>query len=46
MTKRHDTQIGEQVARVPQGDLLSLAADKGYDWMALREKLREKGGDR
>ncbi len=29
--KRHDTQIGWQ-----------LAADKGYDWQQLREKLREK----
>ena len=42
MTKRHDTQIGEQVALRNAGDLLSLAADKGYDWMALREKLREE----
>ena len=43
MTKRHDTQIGEQVALRNAGDLLSLAADKGYDWMVLRENLREKG---
>ena len=43
MTKRHDTQIGKQVALRNAGDLLSLAADKGYDWMALREKLRGKG---
>ena len=43
MTKRHDTQIGKQVALRNAGDLLSLAADKGYDWMALRENLRGKG---
>jgi IS5 family transposase len=40
-SKRHDTQIGWQVARRNTGDLRSLAADKGYDWMALRENLRE-----
>lgn len=42
-TKRHDTQLGWQVARRNAGDLHSLAADKGYDWMALRENLREEG---
>jgi IS5 family transposase len=41
--KRHDTRIGAQVARVPQGDLRSLAADKGYDWRRLRERLRDEG---
>jgi len=41
--KRHDTQLGWQVARRNAGDLASLAADKGYDWMDLREKLREEG---
>ena len=41
--KPHDTQLGWQVARVAAGDLTSLAADKGYDWMDLREKLREDG---
>jgi IS5 family transposase len=41
--KRHDTQLGWQVARRNAGDLASLAADKGYDWMELREKLREEG---
>jgi len=41
--KPHDTQLGWQVARRNAGDLTSLAADKGYDWMALREKLREDG---
>ena len=39
--KRHDTQLGWQVTRVAAGDLASLAADKGYDRMELREKLRE-----
>ncbi|WP_225333347.1 IS5 family transposase [Halomicrobium urmianum] len=41
--KRHDTQLGWQVARRNAGDLASLAADKGYDWMELREKLRDEG---
>ena len=41
--KTHDTQLGWQVARRNAGDLASLAADKGYDWMQLREKLREEG---
>uniref|UniRef100_UPI002B1D04D8 transposase n=1 Tax=Natrialba sp. PRR66 TaxID=3098146 RepID=UPI002B1D04D8 len=25
------------------GEIASLAADKGYDWQRLREKLREEG---
>ena len=41
--KTHDTQLGWQVACRNAGDLHSLAADKGYDWMDLREKLREEG---
>jgi IS5 family transposase len=41
--KPHDTQLGWQVARRNAGDLTSLAADKGYDWMRLRENLREEG---
>src|SRR6056297_328875 len=41
--KTHDTQLGWQVARRNAGDLASLAADKGYDWIELREKLREEG---
>ncbi|WP_267162661.1 IS5 family transposase [Halovenus salina] len=41
--KRHDTQIGWQVALRNAGDLHSLAADKGYDWQELRDKLREEG---
>ncbi|WP_121823685.1 IS5 family transposase [Halostella salina] len=40
--KTHDTQLGWQVACRNAGDLTSLAADKGYDWMDLREKLREE----
>ncbi|ELZ00745.1 IS5 family transposase [Natrialba aegyptia] len=40
--KRHDTQIGWQLARRNAGKLHSLAADKGYDWQRLREKLREE----
>ncbi len=32
-----DTDLCEQIARVPAGDLWSLAADKGYDKQALRE---------
>ncbi|MFB1066303.1 IS5 family transposase [Natrinema sp. H-ect4] len=41
--KTHDTQLGWQVARRNAGDLASLAADKGYDWIELRDKLREEG---
>ena len=41
--KRHDTQLGWQLARRNAGELHSLAADKGYDWQQLREKLREEG---
>jgi len=41
--KRHDTQLGWQLARRNAGELRSLAADKGYDWQQLREKLREEG---
>ena len=37
------TKIGLQVARRNAGDLLSLAADKGYDDMSFREKLRTEG---
>jgi len=41
--KRHDTQLGWQLARRNAGELHSLAADKGYDWQQLRDKLREEG---
>jgi IS5 family transposase len=40
-TKKHDAKIGPQVARRNAGDLLSLAADKGYDAKAFRDELRE-----
>src|SRR6056297_3044726 len=40
--KRHDTQLGWQLARRNAGELHSLAADKGYDWQRLRDKLREE----
>ncbi|OYR50460.1 IS5/IS1182 family transposase [Halorubrum sp. Ea1] len=40
--KRHDTQIGWQLALRNAGEIASLAADKGYDWQQLREKLREE----
>jgi len=41
--KHHDTQFGRQVARRNAGDLPSLAADRGCDWIDSREKLREEG---
>jgi len=41
--KRHDTQLGWQVTLRNAGGLHSLAGDKGYDWMVLHEKLRDKG---
>ena len=37
------TTIGPQVARRNAGDLLRLAADKGYDDMSFREALRAEG---
>lgn len=40
--KRHNTQFGRQLARRNAGDLASPAADKGYDWIGLRKKLREE----
>ena len=36
-----DTDLCEQIARVPAGDLRTLATDKGYDKNVLRERLRE-----
>ena len=38
---RHDTAVGPQVARRNADDLLTLAADKGYDKNAFREWLRD-----
>jgi len=37
------TNVGPQVALRNAGDLLSLAADKGYDDMSFREALRAEG---
>lgn len=42
-TKKHDARIGPQVARRNAGDLLSLAADRGYDAKAFRDELRANG---
>jgi len=42
-TKKHDTQIGEQVIKRNADDLLSLSGDKGYDWKKLRDELRSRG---
>ena len=39
--KGSDADLCEQIARIPAGDLRTLAADKGYDKTALRERLRE-----
>lgn len=41
--KRHDTQIGLQLALRNAGEIASPAADKSYNWQQLREKLREEG---
>ncbi len=41
--KRHDTHLGWQLACRNTGELRSLAADKGYDWQRLRDKLSEEG---
>jgi len=37
------TNVGPQVALRNAGDLRSLAADKGYDDMSFRDKLRSEG---
>ena len=39
--KGSDADLCEQIARIPAGDLRTLAADKGYDKNALRKRLRE-----
>ena len=41
--KRHDTQIGWQLARVAEDELLNLTADEGYNWQRFRDRLREEG---
>ena len=38
-----DADLCKQIARRNAGDLRTLAADKGYDKKALRERLRELG---
>ena len=35
-------RIGPKVVLRNAGDLRSLVADKGYDWMRLRERLRDE----
>ncbi len=42
-TKKHDAKIGPQVARRNAGDLLSLAADRGYDGNPVRDELHGCG---
>ena len=41
--KRNDTRIGWQLSRRNAGEIARFAADNGYDWQRLREKLREEG---
>lgn len=43
MKQPHDTQIGWQVLTRNLDQLETVVADKGYDWDALRQKLREAG---
>ena len=38
-----DAEVCEQLAAVSAGELLTLAADKGFDCQPLRESLREMG---
>jgi IS5 family transposase len=40
MKQPHDTQVGLQVLVRNLDDLTAVAADKGYDWEALRTRLR------
>ena len=40
MKQPHDTQVGLQVLVRNIDDLTAVAADKGYDWEALRTRLR------
>ena len=40
MKQPHDTQVGWQVLVRNIDDLTAVAADKGYDWEALRTRLR------
>jgi IS5 family transposase len=43
MKQPHDTQVGWQVLVRNLDALRTVAADKGYDWEALRTKLRAEG---
>ena len=43
MKQPHDTQIGRQVLTRNLQRLDTVAADKGYDWDALRHELRDAG---
>jgi len=43
MKQPHDTQIAWQVLTRTLDQLKIVVADKGYDWDALRQKLREAG---
>ncbi|WP_199719553.1 transposase [Halorubrum sp. Atlit-26R] len=40
MKQPHDTQVGWQVLVRNVDNLTALVADKGYDWEALRTRLR------
>lgn len=39
----HDTQIGWQVLTRNIDDVTTITADRGYDWVELRNRLRENG---
>ena len=41
--KRHDTRIGWQLTLRNAGELHILAADNGYDWQRLCDRLGEEG---
>ncbi len=43
MKQPHDTRIGWQVLVRNLDELSTVVADNGYDWEALREKLRAEG---
>jgi IS5 family transposase len=41
MKQPHDTQVGRQVLTRNLNQLETVTADKGYDWDALRHRLRD-----
>lgn len=43
ISKKHDTKIGQQVARRNAGNPRSLVADREYDAKSFRDALRETG---